>query len=180
MGDEDCTASFFDYDPTTYVMADYDPSYVASNFASDVYSNDFLLKSFLCSLYKVQPNNWKTTVTNYYSYSNALTYFPCQETIISSVLQTFGKVAGWTPYETIGECASTYTASVKAYAKTFAASGLSSQWTDRKDSYYIMMYSLWGLFWIHSTYPNYPMAQTDFSKKSVPEFWDTSLPDLTI
>jgi len=177
--DEGCSGGNFDYDPTTYMMVDYDPSYVATNAVPDKYAKDVDLKSFLCSVYDVKPNNWKTTVTNYYSYSNALTYFPCQETIVSSVMQTLGKVAGWTPYESIGECASTYTATVKAYGKIFAASGLSSQWTDRKDSYYIMMYSLWGLFWIHSTYPNYPMAQTDFSEKSVPKFWDTSLPDLT-
>jgi len=175
--DEDCVGGVFTYDPTAYTMADYDPTYVAMNSASDKYGKTIRkLKKFLCDSYSVKTNNWETSIENYYSYSNALTVFPCQETVFGAVMMIFGSVNGWTPYETIGECTATYVATVKAYGKTFSASGLKTQWTDRKNQYWLMMYSMWGLFWIHSTYPNYPMDPTDTAAKTVPAFWDAELP----
>merc|ERR1712146_874231 len=79
--------------------------------------------------------------------------------------------AGWAPFipfENVGECTTSYAATVQAYFFTYLASDIESvrdpigSIDSIEDALMVMaFYAAWGLFYIHQTYPNYAMCVSE-------------------
>merc|ERR1739848_281190 len=115
-----------------------------------------------------------TNPKTYFSYFNAVNPMPCAEVLFGefysflasefSLPGTFATMGLWAPDETYLECSDSYLASLTAYWDIFIASPLVSQhpafnlgsnmtMVDRT-TYTLWFYGFWGLWWIHSSFPN--------------------------
>merc|ERR1712196_62850 len=140
------------------------------------------LYNFLCTEYGVVPNAQHIDYINYYSYMTMFHPMPCVEAMLSMTwawLQSLPGVTAsalpnlWTPWETFEQCSETWIATIEAYALTYLASALyeenhvfDSPFTATDMLYVLMFYAQFGMFWIHSAYPNYVMA--DYTSEDVP------------
>lgn len=152
----ECTEGYFPQDVQDgYTLPNYDP----------VYDSDYIgpigeLKSFLCSDYGVETNT-EMVDKDLYSYTNAVQPFPCQEAITGFTLSTIladmdVTFAYWVPTEDVAACSATYLATVAAYGATYFSSALlGTVWSEPE--FYLTFYAMWGLWWVHSAYPNYDM-----------------------
>jgi len=153
--DDDCSATSFSYTQAPLPGLDQ-------------------LKSFLCTSYGVKPMTWSAPAA-YFSYTNALNPAPCAESSFSFVYDYLdslpemtmgGSKPIWTPLETFDSCASSYIATIDAYAMTYFTSALMEinpafdLSAGNDPTFFLWFYGVWGLWWIHSSYPNYPDAET--------------------
>merc|ERR1711998_54781 len=144
-----------------YVLADYGGTgSVASSVIGELYS-------FLCTSYGVAPGSWTVTADpgTYFSYTNAINPAPCTEALISGTVEYMstlpsvsvpsGALPGiWKPYESFYECTISYRSSLTAYVGHY----ITSQMGQIEDIGELMwFYGFWGLWWIHSAYPNYDL-----------------------
>merc|ERR1712167_529416 len=131
------------------------------------------LHTFLCTKYGVKTNKWSAPV-NYYSYTNSMNPAPCAEAAVASAMQYLKQTTTidfsdveeafkWTPYESMEQCVYTYMATVEAYGKTYLTSALTGQNEIRDIDFWLSFYTMWGLWWIHSAYPNYPIGEAESS-----------------
>merc|ERR1719473_745279 len=146
---------------SSYVLADYGGTgSVASSVVGELYS-------FLCTSYGVATGSWTVTADpgTYFSYTNAINPAPCTEALISGTVEYMstlpsvsvpsGTLPGiWKPYESFYECTISYRSSLTAYVGHY----LTSQMGQIEDIGEMMwFYGFWGLWWIHSAYPNYDL-----------------------
>merc|ERR1711871_167724 len=166
---------------SAYIMGTLDDSTMAkSDYNTDT---DFLtpqemtklgnLHDFLCSNYEVATNGVPVSV-DYYSYTTAFDPMPCKEALISMTWAYVSTLPGvsypmpsdvWMPHETFQQCSETWFATVTAYSLTYVASALVEEneaytfGNIETDMTHIMFfYAFFGLFWIHSSYPNYILS----------------------
>jgi len=167
-----CGAPTFANGDSSYDYADYDAAY---DYATE--PELAKLKSFLCTSYGVEPKTWKSPAS-YYSYTNAMNPAPCGEASLAFVyayLDSFPELTMppekpvWTPMESYDQCAESYLATIDAYAITYFTSSLMTM-NEAYDidltaplvdilsydpTFILWFYGVWGLWWIHSAYPNY-------------------------
>merc|ERR1712139_78976 len=123
------------------------------------------IAAFLCTDFKVQLGMEFAPVVNYYSYTNAFNPVPCAEVALGHyakyVEDTVANIdtrdwkEKWVPHETLEKCAYSYLASVEAYAELWFYSQLIGQAYNRDHLFWLSFYGMWGLWWIHSSYPGY-------------------------
>jgi hypothetical protein len=136
------------------------------------------LYEFLCTEYSVKPNAYHFTGTaaeKYFSYTNAASPVPCVEALAGQVwvfLQSLPTISTaptglWFPNETFEACSESYGATMSAYTMTFVSAALFSEnvlydsdttLSEMQTLELVLYWAMWGLFWVHSTYPNYILA----------------------
>jgi hypothetical protein len=132
------------------------------------------LYSFLCTNYGVETNSVATSV-DYNGYLAMLQPVPCVEALAGQAYAYAASVPGvsgmtatnwvWMPNEDFLQCSLSWVATVAAYSETYFTSYLHEEnpaWTDSDNwlgdmMYTVSFYAWFGIFWIHSTYPNYMM-----------------------
>merc|ERR1711998_277556 len=127
-----------------------------------------ILTTYLCTQQGVQVNTEMAPYSNYYSYTNAVNPFPCAEAAVGAAYSWMEDTVtdidlsdappSWVPYETLEACSYQYLASVEAYGEYWFKSYLWSQNEERDVLFTAIFFAMWGLNWIHSTYPFYPEA----------------------
>merc|ERR1719473_278882 len=133
------------------------------------------LYNFLCTTTKQSTNMAKIAKTNYYSYTTTFDPVPCKETLLAmawAYIQTIPGMVGvtmpdsvWMPDESFTQCSDKWQSTIDAYFMTYLASQLFEE-SPAYDSNFVpgdlMMifsyYAFYGLFWVHSTYPNYVLG----------------------
>jgi len=132
------------------------------------------LHTHLCTKSGVQVHGWQVPRgnDNYYSYTNAINPFPCAEAAGSHVMNYLDQATNvnvlktalkWTPYEGVEQCVASYLATIDAYLTTYFSSALTGQKNKQNALFYITFYTMWGLWWIHASYPNYPLDGETFA-----------------
>merc|ERR1711988_1756180 len=128
---------------------------------------EFDLRRFLCTNYGVA-TNVASAESSYYSYTTVMDPVPCKEALISmtwAYIESLPYVPSsampaemWLPGETFLECSADWLATVEAYGMTYFSSQLFQEnpiFEDVDLFFFLMFYGVFGLFWIHSSYPNY-------------------------
>merc|ERR1719453_660341 len=166
---------------TTYMMGTLDGTMSKEDYEADTdglasaeMASLGKLHKFLCSNYGVTTNGVFVD-SDYYSYTTAFDPMPCKEALLSMAWAYVSTLPGvsyssmpsemWLPHETFQQCSETWFATVEAYTLTYVASALFEQ----NPAYQfnnpeadlmsiVMFYALFGIFWIHSSYPNYILS----------------------
>jgi len=168
------------YDTDYAVADDYDPAdgkeHVATAVVADLYD-------MLCDEYGVSPGVWEVQgdPNVYFSYTNAFNPMPCAEALLTLTVDYVNSAPGlstggfsstnpapgtWVMYESFYECSQSYIASLSAYFAIYLASQLAdTYWPHFYDAdvtaadiqFHFMFYGMWGLWWVHSAYPNYDL-----------------------
>jgi len=162
---------------TTYMMGTLDGTMSKEDYEADTdglasaeMASLGKLHKFLCSNYGVTTNGVFVD-SDYYSYTTAFDPMPCKEALLSMTWAYVSSLPGvsysmtsdmWLPHETFQQCSETWFATVEAYSLTYLASALfeenpAYQFNNPESDIVslFMFYAFFGIFWIHSSYPNY-------------------------
>jgi hypothetical protein len=171
-----------------YTLANYDPADGATHVATAVVAD---LYDMLCDEYGVSPGVWEVQgdPNVYFSYTNAFNPMPCAEALLTLTVDYVNSAPGlstggfsstnpapgtWVMYESFYECSQSYIASLSAYFAIYLASQLADTYhpalydsdiTAADIQFHLMFYGMWGLWWIHSAYPNYDL-ETEYGTQT--------------
>jgi len=163
-----------------YTLANYDSDFNGLTHAATAVVED--IYDMLCDEYGVSPGVWEVQgdPNVYFSYTNAMNPMPCAEALLTLTVDYVNSAPGmsvpfsstnpapgtWIMYESFYECSQSYIASLSAYFAIYLAGQLKdTYWPHFYDSdvtaaevqWHLMFYGMWGLWWIHSSYPNYDL-----------------------
>jgi hypothetical protein len=177
----DChlTTSYVDMTTTEhpFYKADYDTDLDWYDSVGEPAKIENDLYNFLCTSYGVQTNLVQTPIDNYYAYFAMGDPFPCKEALMGQTWAYMQSVPGvtaaslpdemWLPYETFYKCSADWISTVVAYTPTYLASQLVTEnpvfdsFSRQTFAFVMWFYAGFGLFWIHSTYPNYILGDAN-------------------
>jgi hypothetical protein len=130
------------------------------------------LESYLC-MDKIQPNGKMfQCAPEYYSYTTMFNPMACVEVYFAQIFMYdsthYTGLAPFLPFDDAELCATSYAATIEAYIGAYFASDIKTSYdgivqaedaTTQEDFMMLMgYYGAWTLFYVHMTYPNYPMC----------------------